>query len=118
MTTDRRVKGGHKNMNAWRAVVLAGSIFCVTLPALAAELQVIAGGGIAVPLKEIVAQFEKATGHKLVIRYGTTPELIKMATGGPFDLGLVPVDVMRNEAARAKFAGGATTEVARVGLGV
>src|SRR5256885_64906 len=29
MTTDRRVKGGHENMNAWRAVVLAGSIFSI-----------------------------------------------------------------------------------------
>lgn len=105
-------------MNAWRAVVLAGSIFCVTLPALAADLQIIAGGGIAVPLKEIAAQFEKTTGHKLVIRYGTTPELIKMATGGPFDLAVVPVDVMRNDAARATFAAGEQSEVARVGLGV
>ena len=105
-------------MNVWKAVLLAGSTFCVALSASADELHVIAGGGIAVPLKEIVAQFEKATGHTLVIRYGTTPELIKMATGGPFDLGIVPVDVMRNDAARATFAPGASTEVARVGLGV
>jgi len=105
-------------MNAWRAAVLAGSTFCATLSALAAELHVIAGGGIAAPLKEIAAQFEKTTGHKLVIRYGTTPELIKMATGGPFDLAVVPVDVMRNDAARATFAAGAQSEVARVGLGV
>ena len=105
-------------MNAWRAAVLAGSILCVAVPSLAAELQVIAGGGIAVPLKDIAAQFEKTTGHKLVIRYGTTPELIKMATGGPFDVGVVPVDVMRNDASRATFAAGAPSEVARVGLGV
>ena len=105
-------------MNVWRVFLLAGSTFCVAPSAVAAELQVIAGGGIAVPLNEIAAQFEKTTGHKLVIRYGTTPELIKMATGGgPFDLGVVPVDVMKNDAARAKFAA-ASSEVARVGLGV
>ena len=105
-------------MNVWRVVLLAGSTFCVALSSMAAELQVIAGGGIAAPLKEIAAQFEKATGHKLVIRYGTTPELIRMATGGPFDLGVVPLDVLRNDAARATFAAGASPEVARVGIGV
>jgi molybdate transport system substrate-binding protein len=106
-----------ENMSAWKAF-LVSSILSVPVSAAAADLQVIAGGGIAAPLKEIAAEFEKASGHKLVIRYGTTPELIKMATGGPFDLGVVPVDVMRNDAARATFAAGAPAEVARVGLGV
>src|SRR5205814_8931969 len=95
-----------------------GSTFCVAPPSLAAEVHVIAGGGIAGPLKEIASQFEKSTGHKLVIRYGTTPELIKMATGGPFDLGVVPVEVMKNDAARAKFSAGESRELARVGMGL
>jgi len=105
-------------MNGMKAVAIAASTFFVAQLSAAADLDVIAGGGIAVPLKEIAAQFEQKTGHKLAIRYGTTPELIRMATGGPFDLGLVPVDVMKNDAARAKFAAGDQLEVARVGLGV
>jgi molybdate transport system substrate-binding protein len=84
----------------------------------AAELQILAGGGIAGPLTEIAARFENATGHKLVIRFGTTPELIAMATGGRFDLGIVPTDVMKNANARAQFAEGEMPTVARVGLAV
>ena len=85
----------------------------------AVELQVIAGGGIASPLTEIAAQFERASGHKLVIRFGTMPELIKMATiGGPVDLCVVPQDVLKDAAARAQFASGPTPSVARVGLAV
>jgi molybdate transport system substrate-binding protein len=84
----------------------------------AAELQVLAGGGIAAPMNELAKQFESATGHKLKIRYGTTPDLIKMATSGdPFDLAVVPREVFRDEAARAMIPG-PTVDIARVGLGV
>ncbi len=105
-------------MNAWRALLIAGLTFVLAVPCAAAELQLIAGGGIAGPLTEIASRYEKQTGHKVVIRYGTTPELVKMATGGPFDFAIVPVDVMKNDAARAAFVAGASPEVARVGLGV
>src|SRR5262244_2642515 len=55
----------------------------------AAELQILAGGAMTGPLRELGAQFERTSGHKLVFRFGTTPELIKLATtGGPFDLGV------------------------------
>ena len=84
-----------------------------------AELQVLAGGAMTAPMKEIAAQFESATGHKLVIRFGTTPELIKLATtGGPFDLGVVPREVFKDAAAQAQFMSGTMIDIARVGLGV
>ena len=85
----------------------------------AAEIQVLAGGAIASLLRELAPPFESASGHKLVFRFGTTPELIKLATSGnPFDLGVVPRDVLRDAAARTQFAPGPTTDIARVGLGV
>ena len=77
------------------------------------------GGGIAQSVKEIAAMFERASGHQIVIRYGTAPELIKMATSGvPFDVGVVPEDVWKDPAARAKLVPGPTPEVARIGIGV
>jgi molybdate transport system substrate-binding protein len=83
----------------------------------AAELKVLAGGSMTGVLGELGPQFERASGHKLVIHFDTAPNLIKLATSGqPFDLGIVPIDVFKNEDARAKF--GPTIEVARVGYGV
>ena len=83
-----------------------------------APLHVIAGGGIAVPLNEIAAQFEQQSGHKITIRYGTAPELIVLAKSQPFDLAVTPSEVFSDEGAAAKLAPGGTRDVARVGLGV
>jgi len=84
----------------------------------AAELKVLVGGSLTASLKELGPRFERATGHKLDMHFAATPELIKMATSAPFDLAVVPVEVMKNEAARAKFAPGPTTDIAHVGFGI
>ena len=85
----------------------------------AAELKVLAGGGIMGPMQELAPQFERATGHKLAIQYEATPNLIKLATSGaPFDLGVTPSEVFKDAAARARFAPGPTTDIARVGFGI
>jgi molybdate transport system substrate-binding protein len=87
--------------------------------ARAAELKVIAGGGMTIPLKELAPQFERTSGHKVDIQFAATPELIKMATSGnPMDAAVVPVNVMKDAGARAKFAPEPTTDIARVGFGV
>src|SRR5262245_43467362 len=86
---------------------------------LGAELRLLAGGAMVNVWAELKPKFEAASGHKLDIFFGTTPNLIKEATSGKaFDVGVVPVDVMKDAAARAKFVVGPTIDVAYVGLGV
>lgn len=85
----------------------------------AAELRLLAGGAMAGVWADLKPQFEQASGHKLDIFLGTTPNLIKEVTSGkPFDVAVVPVDVMQDAPARARFVSGATIDIARVGLGV
>jgi molybdate transport system substrate-binding protein len=102
----------------------AASIFGLVLVMLpivdlhAAELKVLAGGSMTGPLNELGPQFERASGHKLVIHFDSTPNLIKLATSAPFDLGVVPVDVFKDAGAKARFASGPTINIARVGYGI
>ncbi len=85
----------------------------------AAELQVLAGGGFSGPLSELAADFERSSGHKVLIRFGTTPELIKLVTGGSsFDLVVVPREVFKDADTQSHFEPAPTTAIARVGLGV
>jgi molybdate transport system substrate-binding protein len=84
-----------------------------------AELKILAGGALTGPLGELGAGFERASGHKVGIAFAATPQLIRQVTSGAaFDLGVVPVDVMKDAAARTRFAAGPTTDIARVGFGV
>jgi molybdate transport system substrate-binding protein len=68
-------------------------------PVNAAELKVLAGGSMTGALKELGPKFEAASGHKLTIHFDSTPNLIKVATAEPFDLGVVPADVFKDAAA-------------------
>jgi molybdate transport system substrate-binding protein len=85
----------------------------------AVELRLLAGGAMTNVWADLKPQFEQTSGHKLDIFFGTTPNLIKEATSGrPFDVGVVPIDVMKDAAARVKFVADPTIDIAYVGLGV
>jgi molybdate transport system substrate-binding protein len=87
--------------------------------AAAAELQVLAGYAIAAPLQKLAAQFEGSSGDKLVFRFGTAPQLIDLIKrSASFDLVIVPSDVLKDSAARARLEPGPTTAVAHIGLAV
>jgi molybdate transport system substrate-binding protein len=70
-------------------------------------------------LNALAAPFEKASGHKLSIHFDSTPNIIaRVNSGTPFDVVVVPVDVFKDAAAKARFAPGPTVDIARVGYGL
>lgn len=84
-----------------------------------AELHILAGGGIADPLNEVVDRFERVNGQRAQLRYGTLPQLIDMMRHGiPFDLVVVPRDVLEDSAVQAVIAPDSIRTVARAGIGV
>ena len=101
--------------------ILLSAAFIMTPSALlqAAEIKVIAGGSMTASMNALAAPFEKASGHKLSIHFDSTPNIIaRVNSGTPFDVVVVPVDVFKDAAAKARFAPGPTVDIARVGYGV
>jgi molybdate transport system substrate-binding protein len=82
------------------------------------ELKLIVGGSLAGLFKELVPQFEKASGHTLSIHFDSTPNIIsRINAGTPFDAVVVPIDVFKDAAAKSHLADPAVN-IARVGYGV
>ena len=102
------------------AILLSAAFIMTPAASLqAAELRVIAGGSMTASMNALAAPFEKATGHKLSIHFDSTPNIIaRVNSGTPFDVVVVPVDVFKDAAAKARFAPGPTVDIARVGYGV
>src|SRR5882724_2313219 len=101
------------------AAATATCVLGVSPMARAAELKVIAGGSMMISLNALAPELEKATGHKLSIHFDSTPNIIaRVNSGTPFDVVVVPVDVFKDAAAKARFAPGPTVDIARVGYGV
>ena len=102
------------------AILLSAAFIMTPASSLqAAELKVIAGGSMTTSMNALAAPFEKASGHKLSIHFDSTPNIIaRVNSGTPFDVVVVPVDVFKDAAAKARFAAGPTVDIARVGYGV
>jgi molybdate transport system substrate-binding protein len=87
--------------------------------ATAAEVKVMAGAGMRGAFGELVPQFERATGHKIVIQYGAGGTLRKQIEGGEaFDLVIIDSDEVDDLINQGKIAGDTRVDIVRAGIGV
>ena len=87
--------------------------------ASAAEITLLCSNALKSVLEELGPQFEKASGHKLKIEYGSTgPLKAQIEKGQAFDVAILGVDATDDLIKRGKLAAGTRTDIARSGIGV
>lgn len=118
--SDKPFGGGVVKIRSSLASATIGlALLLVQGPAVeAAEVKVIAGVAIRTVMEDLGPQFERATGHKLVIWYGVTgPIRRRMAAGEPFDLAMLG-SLMDEYIKQGTIVADTRTEIARDGLGI
>lgn len=101
-------------------IVLAMTIGLFTLSAVqAAELKVLSGNGARAAVRELCAQFQRTTGHKINVQFEVNSALArKIEAGESFDVAVLnpqPLDALIKQ---GKIVADLRAVVGRIGLGV
>jgi len=87
--------------------------------AAAAEIKVLTAGAFKQVVLALVPDFEKQSGHKVIVDNGTAGQLKKRIEGGEaFDVTVITPGVVDDLAGKGKIAAGTRVNLASVGVGV
>jgi molybdate transport system substrate-binding protein len=89
-----------------------------TVQATAAEIKLLAGGSMRVLLPELLPQFEKSSGHKVTIEYGTLGANKDRVMKGEGDVAIVTGAHNDELLKQGKLLAGSRADLAKVGYGV
>src|SRR5262245_34748128 len=99
-------------------VAMIGLGALMQTPAQSAEIKLLASNALKTVLEEVAPQFEKASGHKLTITFGSTGTLTaSIDKGTPFDVTIMGADAIDNLIKKGTLAG-PRLDIARSGIGV
>lgn len=106
-----------------RMTVLSAAILLMAAGAArgaaAAEIKVLTAGAFKQVLLMLVPDFEKQTGHKVIVQNDTVGALAKRIEGGEvFDLAVLTPAAVNDLSSKGKFVAGSRTNLGRVGVGV
>jgi molybdate transport system substrate-binding protein len=87
--------------------------------ASAAEINVLSVGAFRPALTDLGGQFERATGHKLLIKYDATGAVKRhIEAGEAFDVAILNVSQVDDLIKQGKIIGGSRADIARSGVGM
>jgi molybdate transport system substrate-binding protein len=94
-------------------------ILCISSAAHAAEIHVLCSVGLKAVMDDLAPQFERASGHKVVVKYGLASGLKQqIETGEPFDLAVLTPPLIDDLIKQGKLTAGTNAVIARSGLGL
>ena len=100
------------------ALVLGVLSFAAPNQASSAEIRLLSMPGMKVVLDELGPQFERASGHKLAIRYGLLLQFKDTIDAGDFDAHISGGPVAAYLSQKNRLLPDTNAEIARVGIGV
>jgi molybdate transport system substrate-binding protein len=110
--------------NRIKAATTAAIVVVLTLaqpvgPARSAEIKVFSSAAPRGIFRQLAPDFERTTGHRLVITYAFAADLKRrIEAGDPFDVAVLPPDMADDMVRRGKLAAGSRVDLGRTGLGV
>lgn len=92
-------------------------IYC--LVAKAENLSILSAGAVEPGLVKVVEDFEKKTGHKITIQFGTSPQLSqKLSNNVIADVLVAPVSVMQDQISAGRVIQTNPIVIGKVGAGI
>ena len=108
-----------KRISVLAASLFLGALMASVQAASAAEVKVLTAGAFKQIVLAVVPEFERQTGHKVVVDNDTVGALVKRIEGGEaFDVAVLTPGVVDELAGKGKIAPGSKAALARVGVGV
>lgn len=105
-----------------KTIVFSGLIGAIAMSAniaAAADIKVLSAGAYKQVVVALAPEFEKATGHKLIIDNATAGVLVERIKGGEaFDVAVITPRAIDDLAKDGKIVTGSRVNLARVGVGV
>jgi len=108
------------SLSVFAAIFLGLALFGVTTgsTASAAEIKLLSASALHPAIDELIPDFEKASGHKVTVVYGTAGDVAeRVQKGEPADLVLSATPRIDQLQAQGKIVAGERAIIAKVGVG-
>jgi molybdate transport system substrate-binding protein len=106
-------------MRALSVIAIGCGLMLLNGNSTAAEIKVLSGNGARAAVRDLCAQFEKASGHKVAIHFEVNSALEKKIEGGEaFDVAVLNPPVLDRLIKHGKVVASTRADIGRAGIGV